>query len=245
MAGFDETGLRVAGTLHWVHCARTGKYTLITCHRKRGREGIDDAGVLGRFGGVAVHDAWAPYDTYLDIEHQLCCAHALRELAAVTDAAAPDDWSWADQAADALVAMHKLVAEAIATAAANAVNPQALTEQLRLYRSAVQIGLIHTAARLDAVMRKHNALARRLPDRQDDYLRFISDWRIPADNNGSERDPYDQTSPEGVRLPPLTHRSQTVLRHPQLPIHRRQTWQALIRHPRDACRKTPRAASTH
>ena len=188
VAGFDETGLRVAGTLHWVHCARTGKYTLITCHRKRGREGIDDAGVLGRFGGVAVHDAWAPYDTYLDIEHQLCCAHALRELAAVTDAAAPDDWSWADQAADALVAMHKLVAEAIATAAANAVNPQALTEQLRLYRSAAQIGLTHTAARSDAMMRKHNALARRLLDRQDDYLRFTTDWRIPPDNNGSERD---------------------------------------------------------
>jgi hypothetical protein len=38
VAGFDETGLRVAGTLHWVHCARTSKYTLITCHRKRGRE---------------------------------------------------------------------------------------------------------------------------------------------------------------------------------------------------------------
>ena len=38
------------------------------------------------------------------------------------------------------------------------------------------------------MMRKHNALARRLLDRQDDYLRFITDWRIPADNNGSERD---------------------------------------------------------
>ena len=37
-------------------------------------------------------------------------------------------------------------------------------------------------------MRKHHALARRLPGRQDDYLRFTTDWRIPADNNGSERD---------------------------------------------------------
>jgi hypothetical protein len=48
VAGFDETGLRVAGTLYWVHCARAGKYTLITCHPKRGRAGIDAAGVLGR-----------------------------------------------------------------------------------------------------------------------------------------------------------------------------------------------------
>ena len=93
VAGFDETGLRVAGALHWVHCARTGKYTLITCHRRRGRKGIDDAGVLTRFRGVAVHDAWAPYDTYADAEHQLCCAHAQRELAAVAAVAGPDvDW---------------------------------------------------------------------------------------------------------------------------------------------------------
>jgi transposase len=70
VAGFDETGLRVAGKLHWVHCARTGKYTLITCHPKRGREGIDAAGVLRRFRGVA-------YDTYVDAEHQLCCRSAL------------------------------------------------------------------------------------------------------------------------------------------------------------------------
>jgi transposase len=85
VAGFDETGLRVAGKLAWVHCARTGKYTLITCHPKRGRDGINNAGVLTGFGGVAVHDAWAPYDTYLDPAHQLCCAHALRELAAVAE----------------------------------------------------------------------------------------------------------------------------------------------------------------
>jgi hypothetical protein len=43
-------------------------------------------------------------------------------------------------------------------------------------------------SRSDAVMRKHNALAHRLLDRQDDYLRFTTDWRIPPDNNGSERD---------------------------------------------------------
>jgi transposase len=188
VAGFDETGLRVAGKLHWVHCARTGKYTLITCHPRRGTKGIDDAGVLGRFRGVAVHDAWAPYDTYTGVEHQLCCAHALRELAGVTDAAPPDaGWCWATQAADALVAMQRLVAEAIG-AGADAVDPQVLDEQVRLYRSAAQIGITQTAARSDAVMKKHHALARRLLDRQDDYLRFTTDWRVPADNNGSERD---------------------------------------------------------
>ena len=49
VAGFDETGLRVAGRLAWVHCARTSTCTLITCHSTRGRAGINDAGVLTRF----------------------------------------------------------------------------------------------------------------------------------------------------------------------------------------------------
>jgi transposase len=188
VAGFDETGLRVQGELHWVHCARTGKYTLITCHAKRGREGINAAGVLGRFRGVAVHDAWAPYDTYLNVEHQLCCAHALRELQGVVDAGPSDsEWCWGSQAADALVAMQQLVGKAI-TAGADTIDTDALNKQVQLYRSAVQIGLTQTAARSDPVMTKHHALARRLRDRQNDYLRFTRDWRIPADNNGSERD---------------------------------------------------------
>ena len=178
----------MAGKLHWVHCARTGKYTLITCHPKRGRTGIDDAGVLARFTGVAVHDAWAPYDTYPDPGHQLCCAHALRELQGVAELAAPEsDWCWAGQAADALVAIQNLVADAVA-AGASTLDENALATQLQLYRCAAQIGITETAARGDTITKRHNVLARRLIDRQDDYLRFTTNWRIPPDNNGSERD---------------------------------------------------------
>ncbi|MGI9004102.1 MAG: IS66 family transposase, partial [Pseudonocardia sp.] len=96
VAGSTRPGCGWRASCTGVHCARTGEYTLITCHAKRGRKGIDNAGVLGRFHGVAVHDAWAPYDTYLDVEHQLCCAHALRELQGVADTTPPDaDWCWA------------------------------------------------------------------------------------------------------------------------------------------------------
>jgi len=178
VAGFDETGLRVDGKLHWVHCARTDKYTLISCHPKRGKLGIDDAGVLARFRGVAVHDAWAPYDTYIDPQHQLCCAHALRELQGVADTAPPDaEWCWAIGARDALVAMQQLITDAIA-AGAETVDPDALAEQVRLFRCAAQLGVTETAARSSKTMKKHNALAHRLRDRQDDYLRFTTDRRI-------------------------------------------------------------------
>jgi transposase len=151
--GVDKTGFRVAGRLHWVHCARTDKYTLISCHPKRGTAGIDDLGVLGRFRGVAVHDAWAPYDTYLDPQHQLCCAHALRELQAVADTAPNGQWCWAVQAADALVAMQRLVNAAQQTGE-DQVDPVALDEQVHRYRSAAQIGASKTAERASKLMRK-------------------------------------------------------------------------------------------
>ena len=67
-------------------------------------------------------------------------------------------------------------------------DPAALAAQVRLFRSAVLPGASQTAARSGPLMKKHNALARRLLDRQDDYLRFTRDWRVPPDNNGSERD---------------------------------------------------------
>jgi transposase len=79
------------------------------------------------------------------------------------------------------------VADAIA-AGADTLDADALHRGLQLYRSAAQLGITQTQARSDALMRKHNALARRLLDRQADYLRFTTNWRIPPDNNGSERD---------------------------------------------------------
>ena len=167
--------------------APTDRYTLITCHPKRGRNGSDDAGVLPRFTGVAVHDAWAPYDTYIDPAHQLCCAHALRELAGVADPTSEGEWCWATQASDALVAIQQLATLATATGV-DTVDPDALAEQVRLFRSATQVGITETAARSTKTMQKHNTLARRLRDRQHVYLRFTTDLRIPPDNNGSERD---------------------------------------------------------
>jgi transposase len=187
VAGFDETGFRVEGKLHWVHCARTAKYTLLMVHARRGAKAMEAMGVLPSFAGVAVHDAWAPYDTYTTPDHQLCCAHALRELQAVTDCAPGGEWCWAAQAAEAITGMQQLASEAISQGCA-AADPAALAAWTRTYRSAALIGVSQTAARSGKLMKKHNALARRLLDRQDDYLRFTGDWRVPPDNNGSERD---------------------------------------------------------
>lgn len=86
VAHFDETGFRAAGRLAWVHSASSGKFVLVTVHARRGKDGMDAAGVLPAFGGIACHDAWVPYDCYDGAAgHALCNAHVLRDLVAVTE----------------------------------------------------------------------------------------------------------------------------------------------------------------
>jgi len=51
------------------------------------------------------------------------------------------------------------------------------------FRSAVLIGQKQTAARAGPLMAKHHALARRLRQREDDYLRFTTDPQVPFDND--------------------------------------------------------------
>jgi transposase len=60
----SETGARAAGRLHWVHSASTSLLTLFTVHARRGKQAMDQAGVLPDLGEVAVHDGWAPYWRY-------------------------------------------------------------------------------------------------------------------------------------------------------------------------------------
>ncbi|WP_406046253.1 transposase [Micromonospora sp. NBC_00898] len=66
VAHFGETGMRTAGRLAWLHSASTPTDVLLAVHPKRGTIAMDEIGILPRFRGVAVHDAWAPYDTYTD-----------------------------------------------------------------------------------------------------------------------------------------------------------------------------------
>jgi transposase len=187
VAHFDETGFRVAGRLAWVHSASSGKYVLVTVHEKRGKDGMDAAGVLPAFGGIACHDAWAPYDCYDGAAgHALCNAHVLRELNAVTETGTDRDVTWARQAIDALLALKKAAGEARADGA-GAVSAEILEEHSRWFREAASAGIALNAARRTALQKKRHALASRLASREADYLRFARDLRVPFDNNPAEQ----------------------------------------------------------
>ncbi|MGH3803031.1 MAG: IS66 family transposase, partial [Pseudonocardiaceae bacterium] len=186
VAHFDETGFRAAGTLHWLHSASTGLFTHLSCHRKRGREAMNAAAIVPNFTGVAVHDAWAPYDSYDQLTHQLCTAHVLRELIAVTDfhAATTGDadtesWCWAQRIIDALLLLQR-------QAATGPIDPAVLAQQRQLIERAARIGA--TSSPPGKVGNKHRALARRIHRRQGDYLRFTTNPIVPPDNNAAERE---------------------------------------------------------
>jgi transposase len=70
IAHADETGLRVAGSLHWMHALATTLLTWVACHTKRGREALDDFAILPSFMGTLIHDGWRPY-------RELLCKHGL------------------------------------------------------------------------------------------------------------------------------------------------------------------------
>ncbi|RFS40475.1 IS66 family transposase [Micromonospora craniellae] len=180
----DESGLRVAGKLHWAHVATTGKHTLVGAHPKRGRAGIDAGQVMASMTGVAVHDAWAPYDTYTPTAHQLCCAHLLRELTAAAELAPQQVWP--GQAADALLRL-KTAADTARARAAPGINPDLLAEQTGLFRQAALAAVKDHQHEKSKTGRKLTALGRRMRDRIDDYLRFAVDLRSPFDNNTAEQ----------------------------------------------------------
>ena len=191
---FDETGLRVAGRLHWLHSAGTTGLTLLHVHRRRGIEAIDAFAVLPGYTGIAVHDAWAPYDTYQGARHVLCGAHLLRELTAVVDhhqlraTTTPEDgWCWAQQALDALLAIKTLTDTA--NTLGSTPNPAALSRHRRRLIDAARIGADPTARPDPGPLgNKNRALARRIRNRETNYLAFTTDPAIPFDNNLAERD---------------------------------------------------------
>jgi transposase len=188
--------MRVAGRLAWLHSASTPTDVLLAVHAKRGTKAMDAIGVLPKFTGVAVHDAWAPYDTYTSMIHALCNAHALRELIYVTDTATGPVAEHAEQAATALRRLNRLIADSCA--AEQSPDTEKVTFYQHVLRSAVVLGVAATAARASKLERKYHALFVRLRDRRDDYLRFVTDPAVPFDNNSSGADDPDaETTDQG------------------------------------------------
>jgi transposase len=190
----DESGLRVRGTLHWLHVACTERLTSYEVHAKRGHEAMAEAGILGPFRGTVVHDHGNPYLTYNKCAHALCNAHHLRELRCIDT---QYHQAWANDRAALLVEI-KAAVEATPAPALCWSPPELLACETR-DEAVVQAGFDANPVPVlptEGAEKKRGRpqhpppvnLLLRLRDFTGQVLAFMSDFRVPFDNNQGERD---------------------------------------------------------
>ena len=187
VVGADETGIRINGGTAWVHVARTDTLTHLAMHARRGKTAFDAIGILNQFKGTLVRDGWFSYKQYQQCRHSLCNAHLLRNLVYVGEAE-PAHRTWTEALAKLLIEIKDAVETARNDSQAG-LDGNLQSDFLDRYDRI-------TAQAEDAVRGsppKTNdstaqSLIRRFIKNKAQVLRFMTDFRVPFDNNGSERD---------------------------------------------------------
>ena len=186
----DETSLKVDKKNYWIHVYSSGDLSLKLLHRKRGKEAINDFGIIPKYGGTIVHDCWASYLSYEHCDHGLCGAHLLRELQFIYDS---NEYRWANN-------MRRLLL--MACSMVNALDsPKAFIDEQyqkleRLYNkilcgAAKEMPPITVTPQVKkgktAKSQAHN-LCDRLMKYQCSVLLFAKRPEVPFTNNRAERD---------------------------------------------------------
>ena len=188
---FDESGMRVAGRLRWLHVASTAKLTQYHVHDKRGHIGMRAGGILPHYKGVALHDYWRSYLKFSACQHSFCNVHHLRDLAFIVE---QYDQAWAAK-------MKRLLCDIKDEVAATSQRHTALPAHRLAYCEAEYDALIAQgfAANPSPPKTKPRPIGRpkqappknlldRLHKHKAGVLAFMYDFRIPFDNNLVERD---------------------------------------------------------
>ena len=181
----DETGLRIASALRWLHTVSTPALTYYTVHRKRGDEALLDAGVLPNCQGWALHDGFKPYFGFQTVRHALCNAHHLRELQFALE---QYQAAWAQD-------MQTLLLEMKRQREAHDLSAETIGQLEKRYDALVEAGL----QAFPLQPRPPNPRGRwaqhpvtnlllRLRDHRDAVLAFLHHPEVPFDNNLAERD---------------------------------------------------------
>lgn len=189
----DETGVYENGRRLWLHSVSTPELTYYFPHEKRGQIAMQAAEILPQFHGIAVHDHWEAYQQFDQCAHAFCNAHHLRELQRVIE---QDQAAWAEEMTTLLLHIKEQVAQA-KLAGQSALGADQIDQFQTQYRDLVTRALqpyqtASVTAGSSGRGRRKQSKTKNLLDRLDRYhtetLRFMTDFRVPFDNNLAERD---------------------------------------------------------
>jgi len=179
---FDETGLRVAGKLQWLHTASNERYTHLFVHEKRGEVALrSEASVLREFAGRAIHDDLAAYYRFTQAKHGACGAHLLRELRGLIEQGS----RWGKAMYDFLVELYQKL---------RPLSGEAAREVQQRYQQ-----ILSQAEREEPPPERRTGrgrpkstpgrnLLRRLKEHEEAVLAFALVEGVPFTNNQAERD---------------------------------------------------------
>lgn len=185
----DETGIRVKGSLRWLHSVSNASYTYLETHPKRGNKATEQINLLPNYHGILIHDFWKSYFAYEKCQHALCNAHILRELTGIVD---NFHLQWAS---DMKALLLELYAQVMAEGGFLVGHP--LTAFKVRYDNILADGRLEDPVEISenpstkrgrVPKTKAQNLWERMAHYKEDILRFAADWEIPFDNNLAERD---------------------------------------------------------
>lgn len=190
--GADETGVRVGGKSHWIHVARTDELTHYGYDARRGKAAMEAINILPEYKGTMVRDGWYSYDQMRQCRHGLCNAHLLREMIYVGELDERQQ-QWTGEMIGLLLEIKEEVERERARGEGQIRQQR---QQEYLYRYDQVIAMANKingppegeASPAGEVCKEARRLIRRLEQRREEVLRFMTDLRVPFDNNGTERD---------------------------------------------------------
>ena len=188
---FDESGIDINGTLHWLHVASTATQTLYNVHQNRGTKATDAINILPQYTGIATHDHFKAYFQYTKATHSVCNAHHIRELRGMYE---NYQQQWALEMINFLTALNTEVhsLKAVGHAALSKKRVAALSSRYDeiLKNGLSQIPAIELSSGVRGRKKQHPAknLWDRLTNFKSETLLFANNFQVPFTNNQAEQD---------------------------------------------------------